>query len=207
MAPNYNNEDDYMFLAGIADDMDAQLGAYPMLRAPSFRDHRMSTSVSARSPQIQAQLADRRALRNASVLHEVQTPLTGVPGSMAAIFPLGFPVVQFNNALGVTVLTTQSTPLKPMKGRRLTCSIARTAGASGISATITRLLIGATNILPSADGVDADSFAPTAVDMEMDFPPAGPGVPVFIEYTISAVPGAGETVTIATTLKGPGVLG
>ena len=146
----------------------------------------------------------RRALARA-VRKVVQSPVPGVPGAMAAQLPLGFTTIQFVNA-GATTLTVTSTPQKPIKLQRLVVSAARTAGAVEL-VTISRFLVGSTNVLPSAQALTIDAFRADAVGTILDLPPASPGITITIDYTISAAPGVGQTVDIATTIIGPSLAG
>lgn len=146
-----------------------------------------------------------RAADRLDVRAKLTTPLPGVPGVEIAMLALGFTTVQFVNA-GATSLTVTSTPQKPIKGQRLVVDLARTAGAVEL-VTISTFLIGATNVLPSGQPLSVTAFAANAFHTVLDLPPAGPGIIVTIVYTVSAAPGVGETIDIATTLIGPSVAG
>lgn len=173
----------------------------------AFRARRGGKPKSRRGTgrSIARRIMSSRAAKRMDVRAKLVTPLPGVPGIEIAMLALGFTTTQFVNG-GATVQTVTSTPQKPIKGQRLVVDLARTAGAVELL-TISQFLIGATNVLPSGQPLSVTAFAANAFHTVLDLPPAGPGIVITIQYTISAAPGVGETVDIATTLIGPSVAG
>lgn len=178
---------------------DDSLGAPMQLVRSVPAGARRIISRRAASPAV------RRRAQARAVAAELSSPAPGIPGVDAAMLPLGFTTIQFTNA-SATTLTVTSTPQKPIKGRRLVVDLARTAGATQL-VTISRFLIGSTNVLPSGQPISVTPFAAGAFHTVLDLVPAGPGITITIDYTVSAAPGAGETIDVATTLIGPSLMG
>ena len=150
------------------------------------------------------------ALRKKRAVQRVKAALKGSHSGVTGIIPgsvsLGFTAVQFINA-GALTLQSIATPQKPMKGGRLVIDAAGTAAAPQ-PVRITGFLVGATNILPSADGLGIGQYRPDAVSTSLVLPPFGPGILLVITYTIGgAALAVGETIDMTTDLVGVTLLG
>lgn len=128
-------------------------------------------------------------------------PMPGVPKGGPRIEPLGFPVATFVNA-GVTTILVPTNPQKPFKGSRLVVDIVRTGGGTGGLVSVSRVRVGARDVLVNANPIPAAAFGPTAFGVELQMDEATPGVVIEVEYVISTAPGVGDTVVVGTTIMG-----
>lgn len=167
---------------------DDYLGDDDMLGAPVRRRGRMvlPAAHSAIANRARAQLAQ---------------PMPGVPKSGPRIEPLGLPGAQFVNA-GATTILVSTTPQKPFKGSRLVIDIVRGPVVSGGLVTVSRLKVGARDVLVNSNPVPAAAFGPTAFGIELQMDEAGPGVVIEVEYRITASPSAGNTVDVGGAIIG-----
>ncbi len=184
------------------DDMYMMGAANALLRRATLVPARRRVSMDNRLARAQSV----KTQRTIDVADEVDMPVPGVPGLEAGQQPLGFTTVQFTNASG-TVLTATAQPQRPIKGARLVVDIARTGATATGLVSISQFFVGVTNILPSAQPIGAGAFAPGAFQTMLSVPAAGPGITITVQYLVSAAPGVGDTIDIATTLIGPALYG
>lgn len=132
---------------------------------------------------------------------QLAQPMPGVPKAGPRIEPLGFPILTFTNASGLTLVAT-TRPQKPFKGSRLVLDIARTGvGATGLI-SVASLKVGARDVLVNANPIGAGTFAPNAFGVELMMDEAVPGIDVVLTLTCSVAPGAGERIDVNGTVLG-----
>lgn len=132
---------------------------------------------------------------------QLAQPMPGVPKAGPRIEPLGFPIISFTNASGLTLNAT-TRPQKPFKGSRLVLDIARTgAGATGL-VSVASLKVGARDVLVNANPIGAGTFAPNAFGVELMMDEAVPGIDIVLTLTCSVAPGAGERIDINASVLG-----
>lgn len=170
-----------------ADDPYAYLGQERVL---ARRGARMRTF---RSPS-------KRVARLAEVAREVSDPLPGVGRLQPAVWPLGFPTIQFTNT-SATALQSQTSPQRPFKGSRVIIALARTANATQL-VTMNNLRVGTNSQLISTDPVAVAAFAADAFHTVLQLQQAKPGVNVTFDFGVSANPGTGETIDVQPTILG-----
>jgi hypothetical protein len=126
---------------------------------------------------------------------------SGTPPSGAKEWPLGFPVLTFTSATG-TLLNAVTRPQRLHRGRRLSITVIRSAGAAAVAVSVNQIFIGADNQMIAAQPIPAETFGPTAVGTSMVFTPASPGIDVTIQYLTNIVVPVGESVVVQTSLIG-----
>jgi hypothetical protein len=129
-------------------------------------------------------------------------PVPGAPTPGMRQFALGFPVFTFVNA-GATAATLTANPQRSFRGERLIVSQRRSGGAVAELVSLTAVIIGANSQLISADPIPIDAFNPDSVGTMLALDPAGPGTIISLQFSITAAPGVGETVSIQPMLIGP----
>jgi hypothetical protein len=141
-------------------------------------------------------MAARQALVSALV---PRTP--GVPKPGAREFPLGFTPIQFGAATALTQ-NLVARPQRPHKGTRLVLDIVRSAAGSGGLITVSSFFVGQNNQLQSAQPIIAQAFVSDSTYVMLNLDPAVPGIDIVVGITLSAAPGAGETVDVGGALWG-----
>jgi hypothetical protein len=134
-------------------------------------------------------------------LSQINPTIPGAPAMGARDQGLGLTAISFVNA-GATTLATTGTPLTPFKGRRLLFAYTRTGGATGGVLSITKFMIGRSNQLVGNNGLPLDGFLGTSFGVDQSLAACSPAIPVDMEVTISAAPGAGDTVDIVGMILG-----
>jgi len=138
----------------------------------------------------------------AAAKRQLAQPMPGVPTQGPRIEPLGFPTTfNFVNA-GATTIQQSARPMKPFKGSRVVIDIARTGATATGLVTVTQLVVGARPVPVAQNPIGAGVFAPTAFGIELMMDEAVPGIDITVALTISAAPGAGDTVVCSVTLIG-----
>lgn len=171
------------------------LGALPMELMGDDDDDIGAFAVSRRG------MVSRTGLRARGQLRRVLIPkVPGAPEPGGRIQPLGFTPIQFVNA-GATTLNTTASPQVPVKGGRFVVDIVRSAGDGGL-VTLDSLQVGQRNQLASSQPVAASSFQPTAFGTGVSIDPAGPGITISADFSITASPGVGNTVDVQATIIG-----
>ena len=151
----------------------------------------------------------RRGVRPIAVRRARPTPVMSAPPLIPSVpgvnnnsklyIPLGLGSFTFVNA-GVTLNTFQTNPQKPVRPRRLWVDVSRSAGAGGISVDITDIKIGTKSMLGGAESIPAAQFAPDAFATKYQvFDSATPGTLISVFVSISASPGAGETIAVTVS--------
>lgn len=177
---------DLLALSGEDDDL---MGAWEELMMGARRGRRARRAV-ARGRATQGQLQQALVPR-----------MPGSPSFGGRMDTLGLTPVTFTNVSG-TALNMTATVNKAFKGSRLVLVVSRTAGAAAIAVTVNRFDIGQTNQFVSAQPVSADIYAPTAFGVEMALDPVTPGISLVLDMRVSALPGAGESVTVTGGIVG-----
>jgi hypothetical protein len=133
---------------------------------------------------------------------QLQQPMPGVPTAGPRIEPLGFPTTfAFVNA-GATTISQNARPMKPFKGSRVIIDIARTGATATGLVTVTALVVGARPVPVAQNPIGAGVFAPNAFGIELMMDEAVPGIDITCALTISAAPGAGDSVICSVTIIG-----
>lgn len=131
-------------------------------------------------------------------------PVPGVPQSGLRLQPLGLGSVTFAAASGL-ILSLTAAPQKPFKPQRLILDISRTGASATGAVTVTRIDVGADNMLVTSGGVGAipaAMFANTGVDLNVAFAPATPGITIAVQLQISAAPTMTDTVVVSGGMLG-----
>ena len=172
---------------------------YAGARAPAHYGYR----APARPPQVPFHPA-MGAYNPAQLgfhLSQINPTIPGAPQMGARDQGLGLTAISFVNA-GATTLQTQGTPLTPFKGRRLLFAYTRTGGATGGVLSITKFMIGRSNQLVGNNGLPLDGFLGTSFGVDQSLAACSPAIPVDMDVTISAAPGAGDTVDVVGMILG-----
>lgn len=189
-----NPYDQYMMGALVGDmfEDDYALGAAAQ-RLPVRSVRRLTAASPA------ARIAATRAI--AQQISPGKYP--GTPPRGAREWPLGMGSFTFTNAAGLTATTLTASPQRVFQGQRLVISTAKSAGAAGILVTITSLEVGAQNqLVDPANPLPAEGFEPGAFHTVLDMDPSEPGIRITLGIGLSAVPGAGETVSVSAMIIG-----
>jgi len=125
----------------------------------------------------------------------------GVPRRGVHMQPLGLGSTAFTAASG-TILALTGTPQRPFRGQRLTLDITRTGATSTGLVTVTRLDVGSDNQLVSAQSLIAAAYSPTAIDNNVLFDVAVPGIIVTVTLAISVAPGGADRVDVGGQING-----
>jgi len=118
--------------------------------------------------------------------------------------PLGLGSVTFSATSG-TLLTLTTQPQKLFKPKRLIIDVARNGTTSTGAVTVTRIDIGADNMLVTSGGVSpipAAFFQNTGVDLNIQFSEATPGITCAVQVQISAAPSSTDTVVVSAGYLG-----
>lgn len=169
--------------------IDDQLGANTRVAAVR-REHRAAMAA----PAAFGPSATPAQIRDALVSRFPGVPAQGLRG-----WPLGFSTVQFAAAT-LTVLTATATPQRPFQGNRLVVDIARTGATATGLVTVNTIRVGTTPQQISNQPNVSSMFLATAVGIMLELEPAQPGIQVQVDYGISALPAAADTVDIGTSL-------
>lgn len=198
----FNPYDQYMMGALMGDmfDDDAQLGA-ALARLPTRVINRVN---AARQTAAAPSMAQQRAAATRAIAQQISPgAFPGTPPRGAREWPLGLGSFTFTNAAGLTATTLVGNPQRVFQGQRLVVSTAKTAGAAGILVTITSLEVGAQNqVVDPGQALPAEGFEPGAFHTVLDLDPCEPGIRINLGIGISAVPGAGETVSVSAMIIG-----
>jgi hypothetical protein len=127
-----------------------------------------------------------------------------VPGSPASglrLQPLGLGTATFSNTSG-TILSISASPQRPFKPQRLVVDLSRTGASSTGLVTVNRIDVGSDNQLIGSSPLPVAAFSATAVDCNLSFAPATPGILITVQLAISSAPTTTDTVVCAGMMLG-----
>lgn len=146
----------------------------------------------------------RRARGGRSMPARMLVPgVPGVPSRGLREQPLPLGATSFTASSGTSLQLAANNVSRPFRGRRLIIDVVKT-GTTGGLVSITSLNVGADNQLPVPAGtaMPAAAFQSTAVGVNLDMDPAGPGVGVTAQLQISAAPQMTDTVDCSGVIIG-----
>ena len=128
------------------------------------------------------------------------TGIPGVSGPSVKKIPLGLGSMTFDASSGTTDFTLTARPQVPVRGRRLIVVVTRSSGASAIAANASDLEVGNKSQFAGGGEIPLETFGPEVMDSTLVFDQADPGIEIRLKGSISAIPAAGESVTITASI-------
>jgi hypothetical protein len=125
----------------------------------------------------------------------------GVPDAGLRLQPLGLGATAFTATSG-TILPLSAQPQKPFQAQRLIVDVTRTGASATGLVTVTRIDIGADNMLAGSNPLPISMFSATSVDCNIRFAPATPGITVAVQLAISAAPTMTDRVDLSGAMLG-----
>lgn len=131
---------------------------------------------------------------------------SGIHTPDEALEPLPFTEINNNGVIDPThtELEFESFPQRPFRGERLIISAfsAAIANPEGACVITPAMFVGATQVGATQGRVPIGTFAATAFGVRITFPPAGPGIRVFVPIVSLITPGAGQSIIVTVTVLG-----
>ena len=143
----------------------------------------------------------RGGLARARWAQQLRAGAPGAPAISEMMLPLGLGTAVFTNT-GATTITLTAAPQLAYRGERLILVVNRSSGALAEAVTITDVKVGQRSQLVSSAALPAEAFAPNAFGVRLAIDPCAPGILITVTLTVSAAPGAGETIAVSGTILG-----
>jgi hypothetical protein len=125
----------------------------------------------------------------------------GAPQPGLRLQPLGLGATAFTATSGL-LLALQASPQKAFKAQRLIIDITRTGPTATGLITVTRIDVGADNMLVASGPLPASMFASNGVDLNVSFSPATPGITITVQVACSLAPTAPDRIDVSGGMVG-----
>jgi len=143
----------------------------------------------------------KRRRRRGQIPAGMRPKTPGVPSRGAHLQPLGLGATAFTAASGL-LLNLTSRPQRPFKGQRLVIDITRTGATATGLITINRIDVGADNQLIAVGALPAGMYSPTAIDTNVVFDVAVPGIDIVVQLANTVAPGGADRIDCAGAISG-----
>lgn len=125
----------------------------------------------------------------------------GVPKRGWHLQPMGLTPVAFLAASGL-LLNMTARPQRPFKGQRLVLDVTRTGATATALITVNRIDVGADNQLISSGPLPAAGYQATAIDTNVVFDVAYPGIDITVQLAATVAPAGADRIDVGGMISG-----
>lgn len=187
--------DDMMLGEDGLDGLEELLGALDLEGA---NDDLLGAARGVRSRALSRWRARNRA---AVARAQASMPLPGIQAMGPRLLMVGFGFVTFNATSGTTLTMTAQAPQKPFQPVRLVAQAARTGTSATGLVSLSLAKVGPVDQNIGTGSIPIEAFAGDS-QQNVLFDAAQPGVPIVLQWAVSAAPGSTDTIVVGAMLFG-----
>jgi hypothetical protein len=182
------------------------LGALPLFIGDEG-DYMGAARRSRRKPNYGSAMTHAANYRANAAAQFARPDIPGAPARDGALLPAGFPPFAFALANGTNVINQQMNPQTPYRVQRMVTIVIRNGTSAQVTAPLIQFLqVGMKPVITTGFGVPLETFAQTAYDTNVLFPPTIPGVIYNMNVNLFAALTTTDTLTALVGTLGSGVL-